>query len=404
MDEPIMSYEISGGIINFNDALDIFTFPENFDENKKKDLLNSLKEIVGIDTDELYDKIKDRIDRFNLAEKISCKVSTTKISNKETDESPIYYNYIIGKIGNELYLRVGMLSNDDIKQYFREKNQTQMEWTAGLKHLILCRGIKILFSGVLILENNRILITPSSGSWANNMYLLTHPTYTFNKPETSELKKITNENITDFYVNLKNSELKNKIAELNCLNIVATFYALKQKQPSRMSGISGGNPQIHEIIKSPINPEIIFDTSCFEEYYDQNDIREECKEDIPYLKSRDKELREAIINELKKNEDYKGPIIELLIKNGSKDGIKKYIRDLEDSEEKTKILKEIDNIKIWNQATHETILLDRIQEYNINKETFEELLQKEGIGNIKKAQMYFAAINKKLNEKRKRKR
>lgn len=99
---------------------------------------NLIQQIVGNNTNDMYDKIKNRIHSFNLAEKIQCEVSTARIQRTEKTreseeiEAPIYYNYIIGKVADKLYLRVGMLSNKDIKKYFSERSQSQLEWSAGL--------------------------------------------------------------------------------------------------------------------------------------------------------------------------------------------------------------------------------------------------------------------------------
>ena len=402
----ILSYEIPNGVIDFEEAFRDFEFPSNFDRNKEESLKNDLiQQIVGNNTNDMYDRIKNRIQSFNLAEKIQCEVSTARIQRTEKTreseeiEAPIYYNYIIGKVANKLYLRVGMLSNKDIKKYFSERSQSQMEWSAGLKHLILCRGIKILFSGVLIynVNENKILITPSSGQWAEIMYLLINSDRTKNEA-TNGLTQAKNTDVKQFYRELNNSsELKQKIAELNCLNIVATFYALKTKQDKMQTG---GVIQEHELVSIPIDPDITFDTKCFGEYYDSAPSKE-CNEDGPFLKSSDTKLVDDIIRIIKNNSDYNGPIIEILIKIGSKDGIKDYLKDFSTNQD---LLNEIEAIKTWNQKRDEPLLLRKINEprYEVNtKITFEDILRMEG--GIKKAQTYFVAINKRLNELNKRK-
>lgn len=258
----IYEYELED--FNFKDVFDNLEYDDDIKTTLLKEIIDTINCTKMSD---IYNKLNGRLP-FNIAEakfnKDKCdRNRTTELFNKDNLQTGIiYYNYIIGYSSDtkKLYLRIGSLPDTKIIDYYKENNTCQLEWEAGIKHAILCKGLMIIFSGVLIfdLDNKNIVVTPSSGQWAINMYLLLNPSISL-KSKSSEI---------DIF--LQDSKNKNNIKNLNSLNILSTCYILNNEN-MRENSLSN----------------IKIDNKCFIEYFtkEYSDIIDECKDDIPIFKS-----------------------------------------------------------------------------------------------------------------------
>lgn len=118
------------------------------------------------------------------------KTNTLFPEKPHTSNDLLYYNYVLGYLDNgRLILRVGLFDNceenytKELKQYtdFILNNLTtkgqyrtvSYETYYGLKHVQLAgNDLKVLFSGILQLNKDGIIISPMSGTWLENMQQL----------------------------------------------------------------------------------------------------------------------------------------------------------------------------------------------------------------------------------------
>ena len=343
----IYEYEIAN--FSFQEAFENFDYDKDMKDKLLADIISLIKCEKATD---IYNSIKNRLP-FNIAEakfnKDKCdKNRTTESFNKDSLENGIiYYNYIIGYSPdkNKIYLRIGSLPNTKIVDYYKENHTCQLEWEAGIKHAILCKNLTILFSGVLIfdLANKNLTVTPSSGQWAINMYLLSNPIII--KPKIEEV-----------YAYIQNPINKENIKKLNSLNILCTCYVLnKQKENEEKLG------------------DINIDGKCFIEYFtkEYNEIISECKDDIPIFKS-EKYLLDTIdpILSEKYGIEYRLSLKDLIIKRLP-----------------AKKLEEYENAKFYSENGEE---LDKTQI------SLRDLLY--STGGIKNIQPYVSGLNKIIKE------
>jgi hypothetical protein len=365
-------------------------------DNQKNVLYQSILSKAGLNTDAYFEKINNR---YEIRNRANCKLPRiSKIKEKSSASASLsaslsasknqYFNYIIGinPISRQLYLRAGVLDDKSIIEFFSTNNAiNQIETYFGIKHLNLCSSdLVILFSGILIVDKNKkVIITPSSGSWANNMYLLIHPNKTFQ--DESESKKKINYTEVDTFLRSGNNleDLKN----LNCLNIIATSYALKNSDSS---------------------VKIDYENTCFTDYFAKrrSNARQKCIEDIPFLKSKSKKLKDKVLQELKKiikPVEFKLSIFDLLVNKAalSRTELLKHLA-VENIKDDNPIIIEIknnDKFKLLNNDSKRAELSREILKINNIKDfTFESLLTDDKYeGSIKKAQTYFSLINKRLS-------
>jgi hypothetical protein len=364
----IISYEINK--FNFKEAFDKF-FEINYKDIDQHKLLDKIENRIECkNTEDIFNKIKDRLG-FNFAESTNCKIKPNTVKLEIKEDNKVYYNYIIGQkkngelLNNKLYFRIGTLSDEEIKEYFRNNRRCQIEWEAGIKHTMLCNGLNILFSGILIFDKdtNKLKITPISGQWGTNIMLLLEKV-TFNKNiENYQYKKY--EDVATF-LGTKDVNMKRDIQDLNCLNIICTYYVL-----SRLIKKTGGRKKKGGTILNSIDIDIEIDGECFKEHYDNidyNNISSDCKEDIPYFKSSRiliDGIKDILINSQRVN--YNESLLNILARYTI-----------------------TDQINIFKNKYGE--------DYN---KTIIDILEE--TGGIAKIQMIMCAINKKINEQEKKK-
>ena len=320
--------------------LDHITIEEVFSQFSDKSidkLMTDITNITGNNTIELFNKLNTRLP-FNIAMKDTAGRLFTKELNTIPQEGKTkYYNYVIGCVPsspNTLIFRLAPLKKRDVLEYFSEIRSCQLEWLAGIKHLKLAHGLTILFSGVMIINHTDIIITPSSGQWAINMYLLLHPDTTMNTElQNGFVKK--KEDAVQFLITL-NDENNKLVSALNATNIAVTSYVVHKlinRSVSNPLSIAGGSGVSYKTIKSSF-PSLKINPKCFYEYYElyknpskrvNTDISSVCKDDVVHLKGEEESMKRDVVQLIKSHN--LPPIIELLLQFGNKKDIEIFLRE-----------------------------------------------------------------------------
>jgi hypothetical protein len=286
------------------------------------------------------------------------KPNTSKLPDEIMPSGFECYNYVIGKskpaykdapyLENTILMRVGKFDDSSffelIKCYVNSnaKSTASQESICGIKHIQMASiDMEILFSGVLIIDNGNIIITPMSGTFIENvldsiakdenMYdqciecvLLKQKPENLGKLMTQSLEADncsvyikTPAKTTDKKTALtrtvyqcekkKQTNLVNQIELYNFLNIMCTEYALKHLRTSdtkfneyEFKGKDFGKPCIFTSMytKAPMWVQKPISNPCLEPYINAGIGKDDrCTQDIPSILNitdREKQVTEKV--------------------------------------------------------------------------------------------------------------
>lgn len=139
------------------------------------DIFNRLREFLNT-THDLQTLKNDNRQFAPYMEKV--KPERMVLNSMPDPDSDVYYNYVIGYYADaKLYqyegmvLRVSRYTNDEMdayKSFIRDNPKSKMTYETfiGSKHRqIAGADLVLVFSGVLIVKNGKVVVSPMSGSW-----------------------------------------------------------------------------------------------------------------------------------------------------------------------------------------------------------------------------------------------